>query len=92
MKVKQLDRMLTLNVERDRHQGASLAVPWLRLCVSIAGGTGSMLGQETKILLHSGHPPPKKKKPQKYQGTYSSLSTSHMLKYITVIIVKETKL
>ena len=52
-----------------------------------------MLGQETKILLHSGHhPPPKKKKPQKCQGTYSSLSTSHMLKYITVIIVKETKL
>ena len=34
-KLKQLDKMLTLNVEGVRHQGTSLAVPWLRLRVSI---------------------------------------------------------
>ena len=29
--------------------GASLAVRWLRLCASTAGGVDSILGQETKI-------------------------------------------
>ena len=29
--------------------GTSLAVQWLRICASTAGGTGSILGQETKI-------------------------------------------
>ena len=31
------------------HQGASLAVQWLRLCTSSEGGTGSIPGRGTKI-------------------------------------------
>ena len=30
--------------------GTSLAVQWLRLCASTAGGTGSIPGQRAKIL------------------------------------------
>ena len=35
--------------------GTSLAVQWLGLRASIAGGTGSILGRGTKILLNVGH-------------------------------------
>ena len=37
--------------------GTSLAIQWLRLCVSTAGGTGSIPGRGTKI-------PPQKKSGQ----------------------------
>ena len=45
-------------------QGTSLAVQWLRLCTSTAGGTGSIPGQGTKIP-HAPRPKKKKKKPLK---------------------------
>ena len=36
-------------VETRATRGTSLVVQWLRLCASNAGGTGSVLGQGTKI-------------------------------------------
>ena len=35
--------------------GTSLAVQWLRLCASTAGGTGSILGRQTGILHSAWH-------------------------------------
>ena len=35
--------------------GTSLAIQWLRLCASNAGGTGSIPGQGTKILCAMRH-------------------------------------
>ena len=50
----------TLIVVPDRSYGTSLVDQWLRLCVSIAGGTGSIPGQGTKIS--AGHEGQQKKK------------------------------
>ena len=38
---------------KSKNQGTSLAVQWLGLCASTAGGTGSIPGQGTKILQAS---------------------------------------
>ena len=43
--------------------GTSLAVQCLRLCAAIGGVTGSIPGQETKILHAFRHGQKKKKKP-----------------------------
>ena len=43
------------------YTGTSLAVQWLRLCVSTAGGVGSTPGRGTKIS-HAGQRDQKKKK------------------------------
>ena len=42
--------------------GSSLVLSWLRLCTSTAGGTGSVLGQGTKIPNATRHNNRKKKK------------------------------
>ena len=42
--------------------GNSLAVQWLRLCVSTAGGSGSIPGRGTKIPHATRCSPPEKKK------------------------------
>ena len=41
--------------------GTSLAVQWLRVCISTAGGTGSILGWGMKILHAVRHGQKKKK-------------------------------
>ena len=42
------------------HAGTSLAVQWLRLCISTAGGMGSSHGQGTKISHAAGCTPSSK--------------------------------
>ena len=44
---------------------ATRVVQWLRLCTSTAGGTGSVLGQGTKIPSATRHNNRKKKKVEK---------------------------
>ena len=43
--------------------GTSLAIQWLRLHTSTAGGVGLILGQRTKILYATEHNQKKKKTP-----------------------------
>ena len=45
--------------------GTSLAVQWLRLCASNAGGAGSIPGRGTKMIPHATWRDPKKKKKKK---------------------------
>ena len=42
-------------IVNSRPQGTSLAVQWLRLQAAIAGGTGSIPSQGTKISHAMGH-------------------------------------
>ena len=48
-----------LLLRKKKNAGISLAVQWLRLCTSIAGGMGSVPGQGTKIP-HASRCGPKK--------------------------------
>ena len=46
----QVSQSVLMTVSSKFPKGTSLAVQWLRLCASTAGGTGSIPGQGTKIL------------------------------------------
>ena len=60
------------------HSGTSLVVPWLRLCTSTAGDTGSIPRQGTKIPLVLGAVQKDKKK-KKIGHSDESISNFHKL-------------
>ena len=55
------------------HRGTSLAVPWLRLCTSTAGGVCSIPGWGTKILHAARCGQKKKKKKKKKKKSQESI-------------------
>ena len=55
-----------ITTQRGNISGIPLAVQWLGLCTSAAGGTGSIPGRGTKILQAAWHGQKKKKKKRKH--------------------------
>ena len=75
--------------EREKNQGTSLAVQWLKLCTSNVGGEGWILvqGIESPYTTHYllPHPPPIKKKKKKPKRSGASL-VAQMIKNLPAML------
>ena len=66
--------------------GTSLVVQWLGLCVSTAGGTGSIPGRGTKIPHALRHGPKKKKKKKSVLHLEASWTNANTLRALSATL------
>ena len=74
--------------EREKNQGTSLAVQWLKLCTSNVGGEGWILVQGIEIPYTTHYllpPPPIKKKKKKPKRSGASL-VAQMVKNLPAML------
>ena len=70
--------------KREKNQGTSLAVQWLKLCTSNAGGEGWILVQGIKIPYTHYLPSPSKKKKKKPKRSGASLGAQMVKNFLAM--------